>query len=492
MKKIFKIVAFFGAGLLLLLAVALTAFYHLIQVGEFRRFVVSEFEQNTGFQVEVGEAEVQMGRVVGVSFHDFALREPQHGTPIITAPKIVIRVALLPLLERKLVFYGVQLYQPRLQIARDERGKTPWLDTLVAASLERQQDAQFSIDLREVKIEKGDFTFTANPASQGAATTRFREIDLRLQRMRTKGLLGLALRLKSPGWTRPQEGIQFKLKTVVERSGLQADFVASGRALFPETPLDIRKAWIEADLESETLPAALLWEYYDRPLADAAPRGSLAYRARWEGSLSEGAHLKGGVRFAGLEADAPKVFPSALRLGDGQIDLALDWKPRQIRIQRADLRSENLSFGLHGSLDSLDGRDPEVNLHLTTPFLSLAAARYFVPTKLFNSPRLENLLVAIRQGEIKFPRADLSGRLSELRRLFEPGQERLVSLEAQVKDAGGDFGSDHSLPLRGLTGQLVLEKGVLRYKNFKGMVGQSRLTEISGTQRGALSGAGKL
>jgi uncharacterized protein YhdP len=491
MKTILKIVAFLGAGLLLVFAVALIAFYHLIQVGELRRFLVSEFEQHTGLKVEVGEAEVEMGRVVGVSFHDFTLREPEQDRPVITAPRIVIRVALLPLLERKLVFYGVRLHEPRLQVARDEQGKMPWLDPLVNLSLHRQQAAEFSIDLREIRIEKGDIAFVDHFAGKDAVTTRFHEVDLSLQRMRTKGLLGLALRLKSPGG-QPQEGIRFKLRTIVDRSERQADLAATGRALFSEAPLDIRKAWLEADLESENLPAAFLWEYYDRPLADAVPRGDLAYRVRWEGNLSEGSHLKGEVRFAGLEADARNIFPSALKLGDGRIDLALDWKPRELRIQRADVRSADLTFALQGSLHFPDGRDPEVDLHLTTPFLSLAAARHFVPVKLFNSPRLENLLASIRYGEIKFARADVSGKISELRRLFEPGQEERLSLEAQVREAGGAFGADPPLPLSGFSGQIALEKGVLRYKNFKGVVGQSRLTEINGTHRGALSGPGKL
>jgi uncharacterized protein YhdP len=492
MKKFLKIFAYLGAGLLLLFAVALAAFYHLIQVGEFRRFLVSEFEQHTGLKVEVGEAEVEMGRVVGVSFRDFTLREPEQGRPVITASRIVARVALLPLLERKLVFYGVRLYEPRLQVARDEQGKMPWLDPLVNLSFHRQQDAQFSIDLREIRIDKGDVAFVDHFAATEAVTTRFHDIDLNLQRMRTKGLLGLPLRLKSPGGGRPQEGIRFKLRTLVDRSGRQTDLAAAGRALFPEAPLDIRKAWIEADLESKALPAAFLWDYYGRPLADAAPRGNLAYGVRWEGSLSEGAQVKGEVRFAGLETDAESLFPSALKLGDGRIDVALDWKPREVRIQRADLRSSDLVFALQGSLDFPDGRDPQMALHLTTPFLSLAAVRRFVPVKLFNSPRLENLLASIRRGEIKLDRADVSGKLSELGRLFEPGQEQRLSLEARVREMGGDFGADPPLPLRGFSGQIVLEKGVLRYKNFTGLVGQSRLTEINGTHGGALSGAGQL
>ena len=489
MKKIVKILGFFCAVLLLAFAVAVFAFFHLIRVGEFRRFLVGEFEQRTGLKVEVGEAEVEMGRVLGVSFRDFVLLGPGQSRPVIAAPRMVIRVALLPLIKGKLVFYGMRVYEPKIEIAR----KMPWLDQLVNLPFHQQQGAQFSIDLREIIIEKGEVSLIENTAGKDSATTRFHKIDLALHRVRTRGLFGLALRLRNPAaGSPPQYGLRVKLNTVLERSGQQTDLSVSGRAFFPEASLDFRHAWLNADIKAEALPAALLWEYYERPLADAAPRGNFAYRVHWEGNLSEGAHVKGEARFTGLEADAQNIFPAAVRLGDGRLDLDLDWKPREVRLQRFDLRSTNLTLGLQGMLRSLDGPDPEVDLQLTTPFLPLATTRNFVPTKVFNSPRLENVVASVNQGEIKFDRAAISGKLSALRRLFEPDPADRLSLQAELRDAGGNFGADHALALRGFTGQIVLDKGTLQYKNFKGFVGQSRLTEINGTHSGALSGDGTL
>jgi uncharacterized protein YhdP len=493
MKKFLKISGFFCAVLLLVFAVALFAFYHLIQVGEVRRFLVSEFEQRSGLKVEVGGAEVAMGKVLAVSFHDLVLREPEQSRPVLAAPRMVIRVALLPLLERKLVVHGLQLDEPKLELARDQYGKTPWLDQLINLFFHQQQDAQFSIDLREVKIEKGNVVLIETFAGKGPITTRFRDIALDLHRLRTRGLLGLALRLKNPAArNRPQLALQFDLKTVLERNGQQTDFGATGRAFLPEESLDFRKASLNVELKAEALPAALLWEHFERPLAGTAPRGNLAYRIHWEGNLSAGAQVKGEVRFTALEASAQNIFAAPVKLGDGRLDLALDWKPREIRLQRFDLRSTYLNLGLQGALRSLGGADPEVDLQLTTPFLPLATARNFVPTKLFNSPRLENLVASVNQGEIKLAKASVSGKLSALRHLSEAGQAERLSLLAEVRDAGGNFGADHSLALRGFSGQIVLDKGTLQYKNFKGLVGQSRLTEINGTHRDALSGAATL
>jgi uncharacterized protein YhdP len=118
----------------------------------------------------------------------------------------------------------------------------------------------------------------------------------------------------------------------------------------------------------------------------------------------------------------------------------------------------------------------------------VTALRRYIPAKLAYSPRLESLAAAVDRGEIRFAKAEISGRLSELRRLFEPGQEERLRLEAEVREAGGNFGAEPGVAFGGLSGAIVLEHGVLQYKNFHGVVGRSRLTEINGAQRRALSG----
>lgn len=490
MKKIIAIAGFLAGGLLLFFAVALFAFYHLMQAGEFRRFLTSEFEGRTGLKVEVGEARVEMGRVLGVSFSDFALREPGEGIPVVAAPKIFVRVALLPLLKRKLVFYGINLSGPSLQITRDERGRMPWLDLILRLRFQSQKNADFSLDLREIRIDRGEVFFTDRLGGK-ETRTRYADIDLAVHRVRGRALLGPAGRSKNPDGGPAEIGFDLVAKTVVERGGLQADLAFNGRALLPgESPegfLDFKKIWWDADLKSGNLPAALLWEYYGRPLVDDAPRGNLAYRAHWEGSLARGAHLAGQAGFTGLEASAPD-FPSPVALGSGRLDFDLDWKPEEIRFQRLNVKSVGLTFAAQGSLRSLDSSDPLVDLKLTTPFLPVASLRGYLPVGLLHAPRLRALAAGLDRGEVKFSRAEISGRLSELRRLAEPGQEERLLLAAEARGLGGVFGAAPALPVNGFGGQIFLQHGFLQLKNLSGTIGRTRVIDLSGTGRRPLSG----
>jgi hypothetical protein len=116
--------------LVLLVIVASLAFYHLISAGELRRYLISEIESKTEFKVQLGEADLALGRILGIGFSDFALSEPDAARPAITAQRITARVALLPLFERKLILYGVRLHKPTALLVRDKEGRLPLLEKI--------------------------------------------------------------------------------------------------------------------------------------------------------------------------------------------------------------------------------------------------------------------------------------------------------------------------------------------------------------------------
>jgi len=69
------------------------AFYHLIRAGDLQRFLISEIEAKPEFNVQLGEADLAVGRILGIGFSDFALSEPGVPRPAITAQRFTARVA---------------------------------------------------------------------------------------------------------------------------------------------------------------------------------------------------------------------------------------------------------------------------------------------------------------------------------------------------------------------------------------------------------------
>jgi hypothetical protein len=489
MKKLLAVVSFSAGAVLLFFAAATFAFYHLIEVGEFRRFLIDQFESRSGLRLEIGEAKVEIGWVLGVSFRDFTLHDPQRQIAVVTAPKVLIRVGLLPLMQRKIVFTGVALYEPKTEIVRDEQGRIPWLDAVLNLPI-HQKDSGFALDLRELRIEQGEVHITDRAAQREPIDTRLTSMTLAVRRLRSAAFLRPSAAVDDSAAS--SVGLDFDVKTIVRRGDRQADIAAKGRMHFPGDDFDIRKAHMDAYLTSAKSPAALLWEYAVYPPTDAPPKGNLAYHVHWQGAWERGFHVTCEVLLRDFEAEAPDLFATPFTLDDGRIDATVDWSAQELRVQRLELRSKALSFTASGSVAGLDGGDPSVALRVSTPFLQVAEARRYVPTKLFQSPRFDDFASGLDRGEIKLNEAEFSGRLSDLRRVSDSEQPSPFSFDLEFRGVGGNYGVERPLPLSGAVGRVVLDKGVLQYKGLRAMLGRSRITELTGTQRRPFSDAGPL
>jgi uncharacterized protein involved in outer membrane biogenesis len=485
MRKVLTIFAYAVAALLLFFAAAVFAFYHMIQVGELRRYLVGEFEARSGLKLEIGASEVELGRVLGVSFNDFALKSADGGMTVVAAPKILIRVALLPLFQRRLVFYSVHLDRPRAEIVRDEHGKIPWIDLVSNLPLRRETDG-FALDLRELIIDGGEILFADRSTGGEPVETRFQAMRLALHRLRGEGLREALKGFSSDIPSGP--GLDFDFKTVVRRGERQADVAVEGRSFFADENLDAGRARVDAYISSTASPAAFLWEVAGRPAAETPPRGALSYRLHLQGTAERGARVSGEVHFTGLEADLPDLFPAAAALGNGRLDVVADWNPQLVRFERLDLHSNRLEFSARGSVAALQSPDPRVSLRVTTPFLPFTVARAFLPTRLLQSPRLEYLAAGFDRGEIRVASAELSGSFSDLRPFAQGGKDDSLAFTAELRNAGGEWAGERPLAFSAASGQLVFEKGTLYYKNFRATLGQSQLSELSGAQRRPFSG----
>lgn len=484
MKKFFKIIGVIGFTSLLLIAVVFFAFYHLIQVGEFRRFLIAEFEEHTQLKISVGEADLEMGKILGISFSDFALREPDSEQPIITSERIVARVAFLPLLHRKLIFSEIRLIRPVIDATQDETGKVPWMEKLLNLPFLKEEGEQFSLDLREIKLEKGEVLTRGLRASESETATYFRDIDLNLRPIRER-----LIKVSDPN--AQGQALEFNLRAVIEKGVWKVGLKSKGNVVFPDSHFKIRQALWEADTQVTDLPADLLRQYSSRFISVQAMSGMLQSRFRWQGSLDRKIHLNGEMEFSRLAIEAPNLFAEALTPGGGHMDVEIEWTPRSTRFSRLDFRSKELNFAAKGLVRSLDGNDFSIEVGLTTPFQPLVIVKKYLPLKALESPQLENIFGALNQGELKLSRAGVSGRLTDLKRLKESGLENPIWFDAELRDAGARLGERY-LPLRGIQGKVIFEKGVLHFKNIQAVYGLSRFSEIDGSYQGILRGPEQL
>ena len=480
-----KALKFFGvvlSTLVLFVIVATLAFYHLIRAGELRRFLISEIEAKTDFKVQLGEADLAVGRILGIGFSDFALSEPDVPRPAITAQRITARVALMPLFERKLILYGVRLHKPTARLMRDKEGRIPLIEKLRNLPFLTQEATQFGLDLRSIGIQDGEVDFEDQQTEKAPRTIRFRDIDLNVQRMRDQRLLDFVRELANLKQPEPQgAALDFNLKSEVGIDNEKTTLRTRGRMVFPKETLEFRKAWWNADIQFDNLSAVLLRQYVGAQWPVKSMAGVFAPRFHVQGSLADQMRLRGALSFKQLAMDAPDFFNAPLSPGEGQAEFDVDWKPQQLGIALFDFRSKELKLTVKGETRQTAANDTHVQLNVSAPWLSLVVLRRYLPLKITGALPLENFVGGLQEGELQVKKLGINGTLDELRNVAQSASKGLVSFDAELRNVGLKLNPDDYLPLQGWQGKIRLEKGVFTFTDLKGNYGQSRFSDIDGT-----------
>ncbi len=491
-----KALKFFGVvlfALVLFVIAGSLALYHLIRAGELEQFLVSEIEAKTAFKVQLGKADLEMGRILGIGFNDFALSESEAPSPVLTARRISARVALLPLLERKLILYAVRLHQPTARVVRDKEGRIPLMEKLRNLPFLTQDVTQFGLDLHGISCQDGKVEFEDQQAAKVPRRAWFRDIDLEVQRIRGQRLLDFVKELTNLKQPEPQGvALDFNLTSAVETEDHKTGLRARGRMVFPEESLEFEKTWWNAEIQLVNLPAELIRQYIGIQWPVKSTTGALAPRFQIQGSPTDQIRLRGVVSFKQLAIDAPDFFAAPLSPGDGQTEFDVDWGRQRLNIALFDLRSKELNLTMRGETRSTAANDTHVQLKLSAPSLALTVLRKYLPLKKIASPQLESFVSSLQTGDLHLKNAGINGTLGELQNVVQSATKGLIWLDGEFRNVGLKLNADGTLPLQGGQGRIRLEKGVFTFTDLKGNYGQSRLADMNGTYQLAPAGKGNL
>ena len=481
MSKLLKFAAFLTAAALLFFVVVSLAFFYLVRTGEFRRYLITEIEQKTELKLQLGEADLEIGRILGVSFRNVAVAESDLAAPALSAELVTARLALWPLLNRRLVFYEVRLKKPDARLARDSEGNIPLLERLLNLPFLKQGNAQFTFDLRTVKIADGEIEFTDHFSETAPVITRLHQVALVLERVQ-----GQALREFLANWIvlKPKQpqgaALKFALAAGVERDGQQAMLRAQGTLVFPDETLDLARAWHDVNARIDRMPAAMAQVYGGKLLTVKSLGGTLDSQLRIEGNLHQRLRVSGKVEFERLSVDAPELFATPLDAGDGQLQIEIDWRPGQWQVSRLDYRSKDLALGVKGQARRVADGDTHLRLDLSAKPLSVAVLKKYFPAGWLASSKIEQLVSAATEGELQIHKAGVNAKIAEIRRMLESGFGEGLWFDVEVRNLGGNFPGGYP-PLRAVNGRIALENGRLAFSNLRGVSGRTRLADVDGS-----------
>jgi uncharacterized protein involved in outer membrane biogenesis len=481
MRKLLKVAAFLAAAVAVFFVVVSLAFYHLVRTGELRRYLISEIEQRTELKLQLGEADLEFGSILGISFRDVAVAEADLSAPALKAERVTARVALWPLLNRRVVVSAVRLTRPHARLARDQEGKVPLLERLFNLPFLKHDSPQFSLDLGAVAIGDGEVEFTDYHAESAPVLTRFHNVALVLERVR-----GQAMREFMASWLavepkQPQgAALKFDLATGIERDGQRANLRAYGKLVFPDEKLDLARAWHDVETRIEKMPAAMAYAYVGKLPDIRVLGGALNAQLRFEGNPDQRLRVSGRVDFERFSLDAPEFYAAPLHAGDGRLQLDVRRQPGQWEVSRMEYRSSDLALAIKGRLRRLADGDAHLRLDLSGKPVSVAALKKYFPARWPALSRVEQTVNAATQGELQILKAGVDAKVSAIRGMLESGLEKGLWFEVQVRNAGATLSGGYP-PLRAVNGTIALESGRFVFSDLRGVCGRIRFMDVDGT-----------
>lgn len=481
MKRLLKIAAFIGLTAVLFLIVCVVAFSHLARVGELRSFLIGEIEQSTALKVGLGDADVEFGWVTGVAFRDVTIGLPDSAKPEIAAERVTARVALLPLLQRKVIFYEIRLQRPRVALVGDGEGRLPLLDKLLNLPLLKRPDQQFSLDLQTVKIHQGTIDYLDGRKSASLGEWHLRQADAAFERVRGQRLIEFMKDLLRRSPAQPAgAALAFTITSQIAKDNQTMGLKAGGRLVFPQEVLELRQARWNADVELVDFPATLIQSQVAAHVPIMAASGHLGQRVHVEGYLDRELRLKGDLEFKNIALDAPELFLAPLTGANGRASFEVHWSPEQLDIKRADLRIDDIKFTLAGSVRGLRGAEPRWQMQMSQLSAPLIELRRYLPLRIIDSSQWEKSLSSIQSGRVDLKSLGIDGTLGELRRLAQTGIVKQLWFDAELRDVSGSLVGRGTLPLRGVSGRVSLQDGKLKVRDLKGAYGDSQLLDVDG------------
>src|SRR5215471_8193804 len=366
--RILKLASALAIGAVLFLVVVLFLLNHLIEAGEFRDLLIRELEGRTRLKVGVGAVEMDLGGITGIALKDFSLSDPITARPILTAPRMVTRVALLPLWNWQIVLQDISFHQPTLQVIRNQEGKVDVLEILGRILFQKPEDFPFTLDLNEIRMESAQVIFRDQFRRPDPLITELRQADLSLRRVARNGFLDVSTGQNEQNQLVNDEkpAVDYRLETVVEREGQHAEIASRGRITFEGERFELRQARLEADFQAQKWPAGLLQEYYRDYLPWSAWSGMLNARLRLQGNVAEGARVAGEVVFRDLRMELAQTLAGRVAPGSGRLEMEMEWQRQEVRLARLQLTSEEISFTAQGTVSFKGSSDPYVKLRFST------------------------------------------------------------------------------------------------------------------------------
>ena len=385
------------------------------------------------------------------TFTGITITERDGSTEFLRADRLTLRIALFPLLEKKIIIKELDLDAPVVGITRNRDGSFSISDLL------EQKPSTVTLQIRGVKVRKGTIAFTDLKATPEGVRMVLTGTDLMLGRISRgkKGSVSFAAMLgdgqRSFGSVAVKGHVRLApTKTTLDHSDLDLNITTTG------------------------LDAGPFWPYYSRHVPFKKVEGKLSTESSFRGEIRRFT-AKGSLKITGARFDYQPTFHAVLEPRTLSATYTLELTPGEVNVKAIDATVDGVRVRGSCAIRDLTTDDPRIVARATSTPIRLEDFSRYIPYGVIVREPSEFIEQKIKGGIIRIIDGTLDGKVSQILSMEKGTNYNVLSVRGTIEKGIVDWGD--GVPLfTDIRGELELAGKDFNLKKMSGRFGSSPFT----------------
>jgi uncharacterized protein YhdP len=452
MKKRTRLFIF--AGTFIILAIGFLASYFLItrlmDIDTYREQIISLAEKSLDRKVSYRSASFSWNHGPSFAFTGVEVGKKMSVGTFLTCKRLDFRLAVIPLLHKKIRVSGIVLESPVISLSRDQSG------VFNISDIFRAKPGEYRLEVGDIRIRNGTIGFVdLKPDHEGFAAS-IENLDLYVS-----------------GFARSGTSV-FRLTASLAGAGEKALISCSGKAGIAPSGKPLDDTLLDLSLSLKNLDAGRFWPYYGSRLPFERIRAVVDFGGVFRGKATEftsqGTFAARGLRFA-----YPGVFRGVLAPKNLRFTYDMGLTPWKLSVNSLDMSLDGLRVRAGCSIHDLHGRDPFISARAATSPFSLSEFRRYIPFGIIAQGTAGFIEKHIADGIFRLDEGVLDGRMSRILNMDKAGNSNVLRIRGHVEKGIVGFGP--RIPVfSDISGELELGGRDFSLRRMSGRFGSAPFT----------------
>lgn len=381
----------------------------LIDINSYKQEIITALEQTIHRSVTFKRGEFSMQVGPAFVFEGVSISEPDRKKNFLSADKIVIRLALLPLLQKKVSLTTLTLHGAELNLIRSADGSFNIDDLL------KPKQGDSDITLSRIRFSRSTLFWQDMAVTKEGVHSTVRDIELELDHLERGSKGKISLNCKIQG-----------------QKGLATPISISGNVYLPKAPKPLSEAEFKLKTNIKGFDINSYWSYFGHHLPFGATGGKLEWKSSLQGTL-QNFTAKGDVRLEGSSLDWPSVFHSPVNPRTAQLDYDLHRTKNGVEMKAIKFSADGLKVKGSCNIQDLSSSDPRITASAKSERFRLEEFHRFIPYGIIAKDASEYIEQHVTGGLFTLETGVLDGRISQILAMEKGTNYNILHIKGSVE-----------------------------------------------------------